>query len=121
MAEEKLIILADENNWTLIARRVVTKKGSKNPGSTYDHTIGYFSNLHDMAVYASERQLRVHGIEEYETAKNGILEALEKAISTINDHECKCGHDLKKCVSSVENLDIRKRKRGRRVVVKAGA
>ena len=112
--KEKLIIHCDEYNWTLVAQRVVTKKGSKNMGGTYDYTLGYFPNLASLAKYAAERQLRVHGLENYEEARDELLKVLNETIKEINTHECKCKNTMKSCISNSENPKLTKMKRGRK-------
>jgi len=111
---EKLIIHCDEYNWTLVARRVVTKKGSKNMGGTYDHTLGYFPNLGALSRFAAERQLRVHGLEDYEEARDELLRVLSETVKEINEHECKCENTMKSCISQTENPKLTKMKRGRK-------
>ncbi len=110
--QEKLIIHCDEYNWTLTAQRVVSKKGSKNMGGTYEHTIGFFSTLATLAKYANERQLRVHGLKDYEEARDELQRVLDDTIAKLNVHEC--GSNVKACINADTNSTLTKQKRGRK-------
>lgn len=112
MEQEKLKIQCDEYNWTLIAERVVTKKGSKNIGGTYEHTIGYFSSLKALANYAIERQLRVHGLDNYEVARDELQRVMDETIEKVNVHTERM--DVKKYISDTEDPELTKMKRGRK-------
>ena len=114
--QEKLIIYSDEFNWTLVARRIVTKKGSVNMGGTYDHTVGFFPTLDALTKYAVERQLRVHGLDDFVAARDELRSVLEDTIKKVNAHECKCGNTTRSCINNDESSSLTKQKRGRKKV-----
>jgi predicted AlkP superfamily phosphohydrolase/phosphomutase len=83
-------------------------------GGTYEHSLGFFPTLAALAKYANERQLRVHGLKDYENARDELQRVLDDTIAKLNVHEC--SSDIKACINADNNSTLTKKKRGRKKV-----